>query len=74
MLEGDVTELRWLLSREQCVGTFAEPIPWPDGTTVFARLQAREAGMASDAPWREIPIVSEITEAPRLQVVTGRSH
>lgn len=74
MLEGKVIEMRWLLTREQEAGAFSEPIPWPDGTMVYARLQYREKGMAPGAQWLEIPTVSAITEAPRLQVVTGRQH
>ena len=67
-----MTEMRWVLSREQEVGAFSEPIPWPDGTTVYARLQYRERDMANAAPWQEIPVVSMVAEGPRLQVVPGQ--
>ena len=66
-------ELRWLLSRTQIQGAFNEPLEWPDGTTVFARLQYRDRGMVEDQrKWIEIPTVSEIKEAPRVQLVGGR--
>lgn len=68
-------DMRWVLSREQEAGAFSEPIAWPDGSTVFARLQYREAGMAEGAQaWREIPVVSEITEAPKIQLVRKGAH
>lgn len=66
-------ELRWLLSRTQVQGAFSEPIDWADGTVVFARLQYRDRGMVEDErKWIEIPTVSEIKEAPRVQLVGGR--
>ena len=66
-------ELRWLLSRTQIQGAFNEPLDWPDGTTVFGRLQYRDRGMVEDQrQWIEIPVVSEIKEAPRVQLVGGR--
>jgi hypothetical protein len=68
-----MTEMRWVLSREQVTGTFSEPIDWPDGTTVYARLQHREKGMVPGA-WSEIPVVSEIKESPKIQLVRGRQH
>ncbi len=67
-------EMRWVLSREQVMGAFSEPIEWPDGSTVFVRLQHRERGMAGEAPWLDIPVVSEIPEAPKIQLVRGRQH
>ncbi len=70
-LEDEVTEMRWVLTREQVAGAFSEPIPWPDGTTVYARLQYRDTGLADGVAWREIPVVSAITDAPRLAVVPG---
>ena len=66
-------ELRWLLSRTQVEGAFNEPLDWPDGTTVFARLQYRDRGMVQDdRKWLEIPTVSEVPPAPRVQLVGGR--
>lgn len=69
-----MTEMRWVLSREQVMGAFSEPLEWPDGTTIFARLQFRETGMTQDASWLEIPVISEITESPKIQLVRGRGH
>ncbi len=66
-----MTELRWLISRTQIAGCFSEPLDWPDGTTVFARLQHREKAMVP-GEWQEIPIVSEIADAPKIQLVPGR--
>ena len=66
-------EMRWLMSREQVQGAFSEPIDWVDGTTVFARLQYRDRGMVEDQrKWIEIPVVSEVKDAPRVQLVGGR--
>jgi hypothetical protein len=64
-----------LISRTQIAGAFSEQLDWPDGTTVYARLQHREAGMVP-GEWSEIPIVAEITDAPKIQLVPGsrRGH
>lgn len=62
-------ELRWFLSRSQMAGTFSEPIPWPDGTTVYARLQYRDVGFVKAVDWREIPIESEVRDEPKLELV-----
>lgn len=62
-------ELRWVLAREQVPGTFSEPVDWPDRTTVYARLQYRDRGMEGPRDWIEIPLVSEVKEAPRVQLV-----
>jgi hypothetical protein len=66
-----VIEMRWLLSRTQLAGTFSEPIPWPDGSTVYARLQYRELGIHAEGTlgWREIPIESEVRDEPKLELV-----
>ena len=66
-------ELRWVVSRLQIEGAFNEPLDWPDGTTVFARLQYRDRGMVQDdRKWLEIPTVSEVPPAPRVQLVGVR--
>lgn len=65
-----VIELRWLLTDAQVPGTFSEPLEIPGRDTAFARLQYRMTGMFEGAvPWLEIPIVSELTEAPRIALV-----
>jgi hypothetical protein len=69
-----MTELRWLLSRTQMAGAFSEPIPWPDGSTVYARLQYRVVGLVRDVPWKEIPIASEIVDRPRIALVPELSR
>ncbi len=69
-----MTEMRWVLSGEQVAGAFSEPVETAGGLTVFARLQYRDKGMTDDAPWQDIPVVSEITEAPKIQLVRGRQH
>ena len=69
-----MTDLRWVLSDAQVAGAFSEPIELPDGRSIFARLQYREMGMIDDAPWREIPVVSELREPPRVQIVRGSRH
>lgn len=69
-----MTEMRWVLSREQTPGAFSEPVETAGGLTVFARLQYREQDLGGEAPWREIPVVSEITETPKIQLVGGRRH
>lgn len=73
-MENEVTEMRWVVAREQVAGTFSSPLDWPDGTLVFARLQYRDQGLAAGAEWREIPVVSLITEAPRIQLVRPGAH
>ena len=67
-----MTEMRWVLSDGQVAGAFSEPIEWPDGRTVFARLQYRDKGMTDDAPWQDIPVVSEMKEPTRVQLVRSR--
>lgn len=67
-------ELRWFLSRTQRAGAFSEPIPWPDGSTVYARLQYREVGFVKAVDWREIPIESEIVEKPKIGLVPRDAH
>jgi hypothetical protein len=67
-------EMRWVVTRDQFPGAFSEPIPWVDGSTVYARLQYREKGLAGGEAWGEIPVISEVTETPRLELVTGRGH
>jgi len=69
-----MTEMRWVISREQVAGAFSSPIDWPDGSIVFVRLQHREIGLSGDQPWRDIPVVSEITEAPRIKLVRPGAH
>lgn len=63
-----MTELRWVLTREQVRGTFSEPLDLADGSAAFARLQYRETGLVP-GPWNEIPVVSDIGEAPKLELV-----
>lgn len=65
-----MTELRWFISRTQIAGAFSEPLDWPDGTTVFARLQYREKGMVP-GDWLEIPIQADIVDVPKIQLVPG---
>lgn len=67
-----MTELRWVLSRDQVRGTFCEPLDLADGTAAYARLQYRESGLAGGAAWQDIPVVSEIQEAPRIALVPPR--
>lgn len=67
-------EMRWLLSRTQLAGAFSEPIPWPDGSTVYARLQYRDVGFVKSADWKEIPVSSEVTEKPRIGLVPRETH
>ena len=68
-----MTEMRWVLSREQVAGAFSEPVETAGGLTVFARLQYRDRGMVQDdRKWLEIPTVSEVPPAPRVQLVGGR--
>lgn len=68
--EDALTELRWVLSREQVAGAFSEPINLADRSLAFARLQYREQSMVENTiDWRDIPIVSEIKDAPRIHVV-----
>lgn len=69
-----MTEMRWVLTREQVRGAFSEPLDLPDGSVAFARLQYRETGLIP-GPWNEVPVVSDIGEAPKLElVVPGRRH
>lgn len=65
-------EMRWLITRDQFQAAFSEPLEWPDGTTVYARLQYREKGLAGGATWLEIPTISEILTPPSLALVKGR--
>ena len=67
-------EMRWVVTREQAASAFTTPIDWADGTTVYVRLQYRETGLSADAPWREIPVVSQIVEAPRIALVRPGAH
>jgi hypothetical protein len=73
-VEGEVTELRWVLTREQVRGAFCEPLDLADGSAAFARLQYREAGLMGAGTWLEIPVVSDIGEAPRLELIPGSRH
>lgn len=74
MLEARVMEMRWVIALEQKQGAFCEPLELADGRTAFARLQFRETGLAGGAEWQEIPIVSEIVEAPRIALVRPGAH
>ncbi len=67
-------DMRWVVTRQQEAGAFSTPLDWPDGSTVYVRLQYRETGLSGDAPWREISVISEITEAPRIALVRGGPH
>jgi hypothetical protein len=69
-----MTQMRWVISREQVAGSFSSPIDWPDGSTVYARLQHRESDLSGAAAWLDIPVVSEITEAPKIALVRPRGH
>lgn len=71
-----MTELRWVVAREQVGSAFSTPLDWVDGSTVYIRLQYREQGMGGDAAWQEIPVVNQVTEAPRIALVpgAGRGH
>lgn len=62
-------DMRWVIAQK--AGAFCEPLELADGRTAFARLQFRETGLAGGEEWREIPIVSEVTEAPRIALVRG---
>lgn len=69
-----MTEMRWVVTREQHAGSFSSPIDWPDGSVVYVRLQYRDSGLSAEAPWKDIPVLSQITEAPRIALVSPRSH
>lgn len=71
-----MTQMRWVMSSEQVAGAFSEPVDMAGGRVAFVRLQYRDVGLSADAPWKDIPVVSEITEAPKIALVTGgrRSH
>ena len=66
--------MRWVVTREQVASAFSMPLDWPDGNTVFIRMQFREKGMAGDAVWLEIPVISLVPDAPRIQLVRPGAH
>ncbi len=67
-----MTEFRWLITTVQAPGTFSEPAQLADGREAWVRLQVRPAGMVSGAgDWADIPVVSEVPELPRIQLVPG---
>lgn len=68
LLEDEVIELRWLLSLEQKAGSFSQELE-VDRRRAFIRLQYRPAGLLSYKPWVDIPVESEIPEAPRIALV-----
>lgn len=69
-----MTEMRWVVTREQESSAFCTPLDWTDGSTVFIRLQFRDKGMSADVAWQDIPVISMISEAPRIALVRPGAH